>query len=234
MNGNQIAQTKALWEKAVAWADKVRTSRFSHAEAWFSLQYCLMKALQYPLMATSMSKKQCHKIMKPIRAATLPALGINRHLTKTIVHGPQRYQGLGIPDLWTVQGILKLWLAIQHGDALTITGHKLRASMELHTIEIGLPGDLLKQDFKIYGQLATTSYLKQLWEFCDESNIQLKTTTPKLKITRENDVFLMSTFAAFGYRDTQLLNLNLCRTHCHAICISDITTGDGKRKHPQS
>ena len=93
--------------------------------------------------------------------------------------------------------------------------------MELHTIEIGLAGNLLKQEFKIYGQLAT------ICEFCDESNIQLKTTIPKLKITRENDVFLLSTFAAFGYRDTQLLNLNLCRMYCHSIRISDIITGDG-------
>jgi hypothetical protein len=92
--------------------------------------------------------------MKPIRAAGEPALGINRHLTLVVAHGPKRYQGVGIPDLWTVQGILKLWLALQHGDAPTITGHQLRASMELHTIEIGLPGQLLHQDYKKFGKLA--------------------------------------------------------------------------------
>jgi hypothetical protein len=104
--------------------------------------------------------------MKPIRAAALPAIGINQHLTLTIVHGPQCYQGVGIPDLWTVQGILKLWLALRHGDAPTITGNQLRASMELHTIKIGLAGHLLQQDFTICGQLSTTSLLTHLWEFC--------------------------------------------------------------------
>jgi hypothetical protein len=59
MDGNQTAQTHTLWEKAVAWADKVRTGRFSHAKAWFSLQYGVIKSLEYPLMATSLSKKQC-------------------------------------------------------------------------------------------------------------------------------------------------------------------------------
>jgi hypothetical protein len=53
MNGNQRAQALALWEKAVLWADKVRTGRFSHAEAWYSLQFCIMKSLEYPLAATS-------------------------------------------------------------------------------------------------------------------------------------------------------------------------------------
>jgi hypothetical protein len=91
-------------------------------------------------MVTSLSKTQCNQIMKPIRAAGLPALGINHHLTLEVVHGPKQYQGVGITDCWTIQGILKFWLALQHGDAPTITGHQLRAWMELHTIKIGLPG----------------------------------------------------------------------------------------------
>jgi hypothetical protein len=185
-------------------------------------------------MATSLSKKECDSIMKPIRAAALPALGTNRHLTMTLVHGPQKYQGLGIPDLWTVQGILKLWLALRHGDAPTITGNQLRASMELHTIEIGLPGQLMEQDFKIYGQLATLSWLKHLWEFCDDSNIQLRSTTPKLILAREYDSFLMSKFATFGYQTTNLKTLNLCQLACHAIRLLDITTGDGCRIQPES
>ncbi len=234
MNGNQIAMTQELWEKACLWADRIRTGHFTHAEAWYSLQFCIMKSLEYPLAASSLSKKDCEKIMKPIRAAVIPALGINRHLPLDVVHGPQMYQGLGIPDLWTVQGILKLGLAIQHGDAQTITGHQLCASMELHTLEIGLPGHLLMQDFKLYGHLATTSWLRHLWEFCDESRIQLHTTTPQLHLARKHDVFLMTQFAAYGYRKSDLNLLNLCRLYCHATRLSDITTGDGCRIHPMS
>jgi hypothetical protein len=234
MDANQIVQAKALKEKAIKWADKVRTQRLSQAEAWFSLQYCVMKSLEYPLMATSLSKAQCETIMRPIRAAALPAIGINRHLTLTIAHGPQCYQGVGIPDLWTVQGILKLWVALKHGDAPTITGNQLRASMELHTIEIGLPGHLTQQEFSVYGHLSTKSWLTHLWEFCDDSDIQITSTTPMLKLARTDDTFLMSTFAAFGYRKKQLKQLNVCRLFCHATRISDITTGDGKRIHAES
>jgi hypothetical protein len=234
MNGNQKAQTQALWEKAIKWSDKIRTGIFTQAEIWFSLQHCMLKSLEYPLMATSLSKAQCETIMKPIRAAALPAMGINRHLNLTVVHGPQKYQGVGIPDLWTVQGILKLWLALRHGDAPTLTGHQLRASMELHTIEIGLPGHLLQQDFAIFGHLATTSWLQHLWEFCQDSAIQLHSTTPTLILAREHDTFLMRTFASFGYRHKHLEQLNLCRLYCHATRLSDITTGDGCRIHPES
>jgi hypothetical protein len=234
MDGNQQAQTHSLLDQAHLWADKVRTGKFSHTEAWYSLQFCIMKSLEYPLMATSLSKKQCEIIMKPIRSAALPALGSNRHLSLVITHGPKRYQGLGIPDIWTTQGILKLWLAVQHGDAPTITGHQLRASMEIHTLEMGLPGNLLQQDFNTYGQLATSSWLKHLWQFCTESNIQVTATTPQLLLARTNDEFLIPQFAKYGYRNKDLIALNLCRLHCHATRLSDITTGDGRRIHPLS
>jgi hypothetical protein len=76
-----------------------------------------MKSLGYPLMARSLSKIQCAAVVLEeeekaltgncitIRATALPALGINRQLTLTVVQGPQLYQGVGIPDLWMVQGM---------------------------------------------------------------------------------------------------------------------------------
>jgi hypothetical protein len=73
MDGNQEAQTQALRATGIKWADQVWTGRFAQAEAWFSLQYCVMKLLEYPFMATSLSKTQCK----------LPAISINRHLTHT-------------------------------------------------------------------------------------------------------------------------------------------------------
>jgi hypothetical protein len=137
-------------------------------------------------------------------------------------------------DLWTIQGILKFWLALQHGGAPTITGHQLRASMELHTIESGLPGQLFHQDYKIFGQLATNSWLQHLWEFCDDSNFQLNSTTPQLCLARDLDEFLMKAFASHGYQDSQLTLLIFCRISCHALRLSDISTGDGWRILPRS
>jgi hypothetical protein len=93
MNGNQELQTHEPWEKATAWAEKVRSGRFSPAKAWFSMQFCIMKSLKYPLIATiatSLSKAQRNRIMKTIQAAGLPALGINCHLP-LVVHGPKQH-----------------------------------------------------------------------------------------------------------------------------------------------
>jgi hypothetical protein len=81
--------------------------------------------------------------------------------------------------------------------------------MELHTIEIGLPGQLFYQDYKIFGQLATNSWLQHFWEFCYDSNFQLTSTTPQLYLARDHDKFLMTAFASHGYQDSQLTLLNL-------------------------
>jgi hypothetical protein len=59
MDGNQKAMAHELWEKATMWADKIQTGNFSHAEAWFSLQFFILKSLEYPIIATNLSKAQC-------------------------------------------------------------------------------------------------------------------------------------------------------------------------------
>jgi hypothetical protein len=232
MDGNQDTQVQALLQKTNLWADKVRSGRLTPTEAWFSLTFCMMKTLEYPLMATSLSHEQCYTIMRPLLQAGLPVLGLNRHLTRSVVYGPRRFQGVGIPDLWVLQGILKLWLALAHGDAPTITGCSLRAALSLHMIELGLPGYMFQQDFTQFGHLATHSWLTNLWIFCDESNLQLHPSTPSLQLARDNDSFLMTQFYQYGYRKTDLFHLNLCRLWCHAVRLSDITTGDGRRIHP--
>ena len=232
MDGDQATQMEALVAITQRWADLVRSGKLTQAEAWFSLTFCIIKSLEYPLMATSLSQAQCDIIMKPILNAGLPALGYNRKMPSAVVFGPRRFQGIGIPELWILQGVLKLWLAVAHGDAPTITGCSLRALLSLHTIELGLPGTFLQQDFEKYGHLASHSWLKHLWIFCAETNIRLEPSSPPLQLAREHDQFLMTQFWTYGYRKEDLYHLNLCRLWCHALRTSDVVTGDGLRIHP--
>jgi hypothetical protein len=198
MDGNQDRQMQELLKKAQRWSDVVRSGRLTRTEAWFSLMHCMMKTLEYLLMATSLSHDQCNTIMWPLLNAGLPAIGINSHLTRMVVHGPRRLQGLGIPDLWVLQGIIKLWLTITHGDASTITGCSLQAALSLHTIELELPGHMFKQDYDKVGHRATPSWLTQVWIFCPASNLQLIPLTPTIPLNRENDAYIMLQFYQYG------------------------------------
>jgi hypothetical protein len=211
--------------------DCVRSGRLTHIVAWFLLMWCIMKTLEYPLMATSLSKKQCDIIMKLIFDSGLSALGISQTMNRDTVYGPHRFQGVGVPDLWMLQGILKLWITIAHGDANTITGSSLRAILALHTIELELLGSFLSHDYNKYSHLATNTWLKHLWHFCHKSNIQLEPSTLPIPLACENDVFLMNELHALDYSADELYHLNVCRLWCHSVHLSDITTGDGLHIH---
>jgi hypothetical protein len=150
MDGNQRTQKAELLLKTQRWVDQVRIGRLSQAEVWFSLTLYIMKTLEYPLMATSLTQRQCNQIMQPVLGAGLKALGISRSTNRDVVYGPQRYQGIGIPDLWLTQGILKLWIALAQGDALTITGSSLQAVFALHTLELGLPGSFILHNYDTF------------------------------------------------------------------------------------
>jgi hypothetical protein len=194
MDGNQDTQMQELLQKAHRWADLVKSGRLTRTETWFSLVHCMMKTLEYPLMATSLSQAQCKQIVKSLLDAALPVLGINRHLTRMVVHRPRLYQGLRVPELWTLQGILKLWITVAHGNATTITGCNLRAALSLHTIELGLPGHMFQQDFDAFGHLATPSWLTHLWMFCQTANLRLHPSAPTIPLQREHDSYLMFQF----------------------------------------
>jgi len=58
---------------------------------------------------------------------------VARRFPRVLVHGPLRYQGLGIPDLFVSQGIVHIEKMIMFGTSPeSFTGKLLRASMELH------------------------------------------------------------------------------------------------------
>ena len=93
---------------------------------------------------------------------------------------------------------------------------------------------MFQQDFDKFGHLATSSWLMNVWIFCRSSNLQLIPSTPTIPLERDNDSYLMEHFYQNGYRKEDLYHLNLCRLWCHAVRLSDITTGDGLRIHPLS
>jgi len=67
-----IDEVNALSSKALKWADAVRTKRINPTKAWCSINHTIMKTIEHPLAATSISKKDMQDIMRPISQAALP------------------------------------------------------------------------------------------------------------------------------------------------------------------
>ena len=104
--------------------------------------------------------------MATILQAALPELHLPRSFPMTVRHGPVTALGLGIPDLWILQGIHKLWAYLKHGNSVSITGKLIRSSYKQATFEIGLP------------QLLTQSYRRVKYRIDIGIKPVSKTTTP--------------------------------------------------------
>ena len=228
MNGNQTAQFQKLRDIATRWADQVRCGRLNTIEAWFSLNHSVMKALEYPLLTTSLTRHQCDTIMQKLLTAALPKLHIAISFPKVARFGPRRYHGLGISHLWTTQGIEKLWAAYRHGDADTIPGYQIRCSLELAMLEVGVP-TLLSQPFKRFHKLITPGWLSSLWEFVDCYHFTLRDNTPPIPLQCIHDQFLISAFEELQLADSVLRQANVCRQWLKVLRVSDIASGDGTR-----
>ena len=104
-DGNEKAQFDAMMDKAAKWERKVQKSYLLKFAADIGLKTTIMKFLGYPLTAVCLTESQCDKIMRPVLKAALPKMGANQNIGRVYVYGPEKYQGLELPNLYTELGI---------------------------------------------------------------------------------------------------------------------------------
>ena len=68
----------------------------------------VMKTMEYPLLALTLSEAECNKIMAPILSGGLPNMGIGRNMAISLVYAPLKTQGLNLNTLYTTQGLVQI------------------------------------------------------------------------------------------------------------------------------
>ena len=71
-DGNSTLEIEYLLGKAKEWGDRIRTGHLPRHLVWESLQTTILRTLQYPTPATTLSKAQCDQILSPLLRAGLP------------------------------------------------------------------------------------------------------------------------------------------------------------------
>jgi hypothetical protein len=127
MDGNNMEECAALRKKADKFADCIRTGFISRDDAVVALHTTIMKSLEYPLEATTMSKDQWDYIMAPIMLASLPRMGYVRSFPRDIVYASKDFCGLGVMHPWFNQELTHLETCLQEGTKKSITGDLLQA-----------------------------------------------------------------------------------------------------------
>jgi hypothetical protein len=228
MDGNNVAETKKLREKAEEFADCIRTGFVTQNEAWYALNAAIMKTFEYRMEAITLTKLQWDYIMSPVLMATLPRAGIVRTFPRNIVYAPMDYCGLGIMHPWYRQELTHLKVCLAETLTASITGDLIKACMEELGLEVGMPGRPKDWCLNITKDIMTPCWLKDLLIFLEDHKMHLSDTLPLLEGNTTSDAFLMKSFIDHGYRKKELQTLNTCRQYLKAIFLLDITSLDGK------
>ena len=104
-DGNNDKQIEEMRASNVMWAEKVRTGVIDRRDAWQALTLTVMKKLEYPLIALTLTEKDCIYIMAPILESGLPKAGICRNTPRALIYGNKKHQGFGLHKLHTTMGI---------------------------------------------------------------------------------------------------------------------------------
>ena len=234
MDGNNVEECQHLRKKTMEFADNMRTGFLSKNDAWYALNSTIMKMLEYPMEATTITEEEWNKIMAPILLSGLPRSGIDRKFPRAVLYGPRNLQGFGILHPWFHQEIKHLITCVQHSLLSTITRSLITATTEQIRLELGMPGYITDHNFDIAYSYLTTSWIKDVFAFCYKYGIKLQDSAAKLELVRYNDSFLMENFVRHGFRDRALKMLNEMRMFLKVITVANITTADGVEITPEA
>ena len=109
---------------------------------------------------------------------------------------------------------------LNHSIHSAITGPLYTASLQELIIEIGIGEQVLQQNCKTFGCLATNSLLEDTWQLLDEHRIEIQ---PDIiaPLQRHEDKYLITEFSRHGAIKQMMKQLNQCRLYAQAMTLAD-------------
>lgn len=232
VDGNMCEQKRQMDQSTATWVTNIKNSFLYRSEVLLALMTTISRTWLYPLQASTFSKEECDDIAKPLFSATLPKLGSNRKIPKVYRYAPKSLMGLGLPDIYTMQGTAQLKAIIFHMRKGTMVGKLLQIELEAANIELGIKGHLFELNYDEWHFLLTNCWLKSTWEFCFRNKLSLNGSYDTPMLQRRGDVCIMETLME-DFREhftkSELMTLNRCRLFLEVLFLSDIVDGKGEK-----
>jgi hypothetical protein len=230
-DGNNRKMVESLLQKAEEWRDNINSGHLNKTDAWQALETTIMKSIQYPMKALTLSEPECREIMKPILQAGLQKSSLCKNYPRDAVFGSIDEAGIGMDDLYIHQGAERIGFITEHLQEPSLSGELLRTSIELGKIELGVGRNIFQLDYKKFNPLLTDCWIKDVWKFGDEQKILIEDrVTDNMQLQRQGDVFIMEEIVhSQQFTPSQLEKINRCRLHIQATTLADITNGYGTR-----
>ena len=236
MDGSMMIEYKHREKQTKEFAQRLMNAPISHYDAYIIYECRYRSMIRYPLSLTHFTETQCHNLQRPVIAALLPKMGLNRNMPRAVIYGPMSLGGREIMDL-RIEQVTCQWDATRghlcRGDR---AGVGLRLTLHDHQCIIGSEKLFLNLNPNKYNYGITNTRWKFHWEKIWESQLSAEfydTWLPKKK--RANDVNLMDTATEdsiiTGSKWRLLEHINMCRMYLNVFYISELSI-DGKSVDP--
>ena len=190
-DGNNKQAWESLLDMASKWNEQVKTNHLQQPEAWFGLVHSVMKSMEYPLLALTLTEQECDKLSSKLLDTALAATGVCRTIPKAVREGPLRYNGLGLGNFYVKSGTAWLSTVQEYASSSSATGKFLRNTWELLNLEVGTFHNVFSLPYTTWGHLAASTWLTALWKFLSIQDILLLPTVIPLQPSCEQDQSLM-------------------------------------------
>lgn len=225
------AHLKHLLKKGHRWSTRVMSSTLSSSEVWHSFKLQILPSVKYGLITLMAPRKTLDDAFTAWYYTFLPALGVNRNITKEWRTLPTQYQGLGLPQMSIEKLSTSLQYIQRHWDSPSSIGRALRCVYELAQIEIGLAGNFLLRNYDTYECLATHTWFKVLWEYLTYYKVELFLRNVEIPPVRYGDRVIMEE-ATLILPHHQWVSFNRARKFFKVYFLSQVLLCDGTTVNP--
>jgi hypothetical protein len=229
MDGNWRKQIEELKEKAVEFAEQLRTGRIAPADAWYAFTVSYSKSLGYPTPVTCISNDEWDEILQPLTGILLQKCGIASSFPRKILFTSHRLQGLGARHPYYQQELQHLeLLCTETQNPVSPVGNLFTCNAEDLRLEAGVSGTFTSIPWERLTDVLTQDYLSDLFGFLRLHKIDLHDPIPLLSPQRVHDLTLMDVFLLGDHPTAVLRQAVAWRQYYQVTYVSDITSADGQ------
>ena len=180
--------------------------------------------MRYGLTASTLKQVEYQSIQSPATRAILPKLGYNRNMPSAVVYGPTDMGGIGLRDLYSMQGTRKVTTILEHVRCRTKLGLKLLTTIQWTQHSTGVGFNILQHPSRRIPPPNGDLWVRGIRQFLARSNCQLDLQQESFQPAprRVGDVTLIDLAIAEGLSDQQLLSIQHVRYYLRVTYVSDV------------
>ena len=179
---------------------KTKISQFTHSlscrsfrnrnDVWLAFKAGILKTLEYPLLACSLTKKQWDLVLSPLLQRVLPLSGISRGFPYMLIWGNHEYCAFDLVHPWYTQELRKLGEIIHCVNTQSINGTYLCALWENIKLAWWCSSQPLTAIPPTLDILIMDCSLKTTYQTLPGWNMTLSDSLPNLLLFRKHDQLL--------------------------------------------